>query len=281
MTFSIYQILWYFFIYAFLGWCVEVVFCSVNTGHWVNRGFLNGPVCPIYGFGMVTVLLCLTPIQQNLLLLFAGSFLLTSALELVTGFVLKKAFHTTWWDYTDQPFNIGGYVCLKFSLAWGLGGMAAVRLLHPPVARLVNALPTALGWVLLAVLIVVFAADFTVTLGSLAGFQRDLRELEHIAAALRRGSDAISQNLGSGALAVDEKLAEGQENLPAHLANLEARRDLLRARLLDRRLLGAARLMRAFPQMQALRHRELLEELRSELPLHKKHSKQDGEHRDS
>ena len=119
--FSVYQLLWYFFIYAVLGWCVEVIFCTATTGQWVNRGFLNGPLCPIYGFGMVIVLLCLTPLQGSLPLLFLGSFLLTSALELVTGFVLKKAFHTTWWDYSDQPFNLGGYVCLGFSLAWGLG----------------------------------------------------------------------------------------------------------------------------------------------------------------
>ena len=128
--FSVYQLLWYFFIYAVLGWCVEVIFCTATTGQWVNRGFLNGPLCPIYGFGMVIVLLCLIPLQGSLPLLFLGSFLLTSALELVTGFVLKKAFHTTWWDYSDQPFNLGGYVCLGFSLAWGLGGMAAVSYTH-------------------------------------------------------------------------------------------------------------------------------------------------------
>ena len=149
MPFTLYQLLWYFFIYAFLGWCLEVVFCTVNSGRWVNRGFLNGPVCPIYGTGMCIVLLVLEPLAGNTLLLFLGSMVLTSALELVTGFVLKKAFHTSWWDYSDQPFNIGGYICLKFSLAWGLAGMAAVRLLHPPIARLVDRLPHTAGWVLL------------------------------------------------------------------------------------------------------------------------------------
>ena len=208
MPFTLYQLLWYFFIYAFLGWCLEVVFCTVNSGQWVNRGFLNGPVCPIYGTGMCIVLLVLEPLAGNTLLLFLGSMVLTSALELATGFVLKKAFHTSWWDYSDQPFNIGGYICLKFSLAWGLGGMAAVRLLHPPIARLVDRLPHTAGWVLLGVFGAVLAADLAATLVTLAGLERDLRELEKLGAALRRGSDAVSKELGDAALAADEKLAE-------------------------------------------------------------------------
>ena len=180
MPFTPYQLLWYFFIYAFLGWCLEVVFCTVNSGQWVNRGFLNGPVCPIYGVGMCIVLLVLEPLVNNTLLLFLGSMALTSALELATGFVLKKAFHTSWWDYSDQPFNIGGYICLKFSLAWGLGGMAAVRLLHPPIARLVDRLPHTAGWVLLGLFGAVLAADLAATLVTLTGLERDLRELEKL-----------------------------------------------------------------------------------------------------
>ena len=115
MPFTPYQLLWYFFIYAFLGWCLEVVFCTVNSGQWVNRGFLNGPVCPIYGVGMCIVLLALEPLVNNTLLLFLGSMVLTSALELATGFVLKKAFRTSWWDYSDHA----RLACLCFSL-WNL-----------------------------------------------------------------------------------------------------------------------------------------------------------------
>ena len=116
LGYSIYELLWLFFIYAFFGWCIEVVFCGLNEGHFINRGFLNGPVCPIYGVGGVIVVLCLTPIKDNIFLLFVGSALLTSILELITGFALDKIFHARWWDYTDMPFNIGGYICLKFSI---------------------------------------------------------------------------------------------------------------------------------------------------------------------
>ena len=114
--YSFYEYLAFFVIYAFLGWCAEVIFNTINTGHFVNRGFLSGPVCPIYGFGMVIVVFCLTPLQKNWMLLFFGSMFLTSALEWITGYVLKKVFHTSWWDYSNQPFNLGGYICLRFSI---------------------------------------------------------------------------------------------------------------------------------------------------------------------
>ena len=265
MEFTLYQLFWYFVIYSVLGWCVEVVFCSVTTGHWVNRGFLNGPVCPIYGFGMCIVLLCLTPLQNSLFLLFIGSFVLTSALELVTGFVLKTIFPTTWWDYSDQPFNLGGYVCLKFSLAWGLGGCAAVRMLHPPIATLVAITPRRLGLVVAGLAAILLLTDFIVTLTTLLGLRRDLRELEAVAAALHKSSEAISCNLGQAALAADSVLTSQRTELEARIPALEARRDLLRARLLDTRLLGAGRLMKAFPRVHAVRHPETLAQLKAEL----------------
>ena len=106
--FPIYQLLWLFFIYAFLGWCTEVAYAALDTGKLVNRGFLNGPLCPIYGCGMAAVLTLLLPLQDNLLILFAGGMLLTTLIELVGGWALKTLFHTTWWDYSDKPFNLGG-----------------------------------------------------------------------------------------------------------------------------------------------------------------------------
>ena len=154
LGYSIYELLWLFFIYAFFGWCIEVVFCGLNEGHFINRGFLNGPVCPIYGVGGVIVVLCLTPIKDNLFLLFVGSALLTSILELITGFALDKIFHARWWDYTDMPFNIGGYICLKFSIYWGFVCIALMKGIHPVILGFVRFIPHMLG----LVAVVFFAA---------------------------------------------------------------------------------------------------------------------------
>lgn len=109
-----YELVWIFIIYAFIGWCTEVSYAALDRGIFVNRGFLNGPYCPIYGCGVVIVVAVLTPLKDNLLILFIGSFLLTSILEYITGYLLEKVFHNQWWDYSDKPFNIHGYVCLKF-----------------------------------------------------------------------------------------------------------------------------------------------------------------------
>ena len=98
VPYSWFQILWYFYIYGFLGWCSEVAFAAVAHGKFVNRGFVNGPICSIYGFGVMSVLLVLGPLKSSFWLLFGGSVLFTSAIEYLTGWVLEKVFHDKWWD---------------------------------------------------------------------------------------------------------------------------------------------------------------------------------------
>ena len=117
---TIYEIAWYFFIYAFLGWCTEVSFFAVKKGKFVNRGFLNGPVCPVYGFGLVAVIAALTPLKDNLLLLFLGSVLITSALEFLTGWALEKIFHTRWLRPCGDGYHNSQYA-EKFACSYGNG----------------------------------------------------------------------------------------------------------------------------------------------------------------
>ncbi len=109
----------YFFIYAFIGWVVEVSYHAVTKGKFINRGFLAGPYCPIYGFGAISVIYFLTDIaEKNKLVLFLGSMLIATLIEFVAGFLLEKIFHERWWDYSDRKLNIGGYICLEFSAIW-------------------------------------------------------------------------------------------------------------------------------------------------------------------
>ena len=284
--FPIYQLLWLFFIYAFLGWCTEVAYAALDTGKLVNRGFLNGPLCPIYGCGMAAVLTLLLPLQDNLLILFAGGMLLTTLIELVGGWVLKTLFHTTWWDYSDKPFNLGGYICLEFSILWGIGATIMVRVVHPVVMKLVLAIPHKIGLAMLGSMTALFVVDLLATLRVVAGLERDLSELDRIAEALRKGSDRLTEKVGGAALQADEKLDERKETLEAgklaleiqvdtakdellqRQAELQARYDMLRAELTDTRLFstrGARRLLRAFPRMENLRHTGRLSELREKL----------------
>ena len=175
--FSLYHILAFFLIYSCLGWCLEVVYAAATTGQLVNRGFLNGPVCPIYGFGMILVLFFLTPLEGNLLLLYLGGVLLPSTLELVGGWVLYKLYRTRWWDYSDRPFNIGGYICLEFSLLWGVGALLMVKAVHPAIAALVDIVPPLVGFILMCLLYAVYAADVVATGISASDLARELDAL--------------------------------------------------------------------------------------------------------
>ncbi len=225
--YTFYQIAWYFAIYSFIGWCVEVVFCTVTSGQVVNRGFLNGPVCPIYGFGMLAVLMLLKNWNTgmggaSIPLLFFGGMILATTVELIGGWLMWKLFHARWWDYSDKPFNIGGFVCLEFSILWGLGAVGVVKLLQPLVARAADTgIPPEYGWPILAVLYAVYFVDLIVTLCTVAGLNRDLRELDAVREKLRIVSDALSDGLGTGALETDRRLDEGK--LQATLAKAEAR----------------------------------------------------------
>ena len=292
--FDLYQAVGLFFLYAFLGWCVEVAFVAVTCGRVVNRGFLNGPVCPIYGFGMLGVLYLLRPVEENLLLLFLGGMVLASALELAGGWALNRLFHTRWWDYSNEPFNLGGYICLKFSLMWGLGTVMVVRLVHPALYDLVLWIPRRLGVGLEVVLTLIFLADLAATVVTVMGLERDLKELHELAGTLRRGSDMLTQKVGGAAQAADTRLDEGRlewqlakaegreewerlrqeweemrsesrQELEERLAGLQARSDQLREKLLQHRTFGENRLLRAFPGMKRPERQPLLESLQEEL----------------
>ena len=225
MHYSVYQLLMLFLVYSFLGWCVEVSFVAVTTGRVVNRGFLNGPVCPIYGVGMLGALLLLGPVSDNLVLLFFLGMLLCTLVELIGGWILEKAFHTRWWDYTDKPFNLGGYVCLGFSIMWGFAVTFAVRLIHPLIFSLVSWLPHLVGWILIGVLYALFLTDFVLTLITVIGLRKQLGELERVGQALHTVGDTISDRLGNSALAADAKLESakiaGQERMAESKEKLE------------------------------------------------------------
>ena len=284
----LYRFLWIFFIYAFLGWCTEVSYAALVTGKFVNRGFLNGPVCPVYGFGVVIVLAGLSPLEDNLLLLFLGSLVLTSALEWLTGFVLEKLFHQRWWDYSDQPFNLSGYVCLRFSVAWGFACLFVVKLLHPTVLLFIRLIPRPLGLALLVLLGGVMAVDLTATVSSIVKLNRRLEQIDELAARIKEASNEFGENLAERVLDAAERgagwkedmdelsfrLAERRAELADDLEEWERHREEHRVRrqleewhgamqsLLDGQSFGHRRLLRAFPRLRSLDHWDTLERLR-------------------
>lgn len=241
-----YLLFWLFFIYAFLGWCTEVSYAALKTGRFVNRGFLNGPVCPVYGCGAVIVLWALEPLRGNLLLLFLGSVALTSLLEWLTGFVLERLFHQRWWDYSQEPFNLNGYICLRFSIAWGLACLFVVKLLHPSVLWCVRAIPHPVGVGLLILFSVTMAVDLAATVRTIARMNRQLSQLDELATSIKEMSNELGANLadrvldaveiGDGLRAdLQEELDNLREVLAAHRAEVQDGLEEVRDSLAQRR----------------------------------------------
>lgn len=264
---NIYQAVW-IIIYAFLGWCSEVAFAAVNKGKFVNRGFLNGPVCPIYGVGMLIVVLCLWNLRDRPLLLFLGSALLTTALEFVTGFVLERFFHDKWWDYSDMPFNIKGYVCLKFTILWGLAASFIIGAIHRFIYMLIEKTPFVLGVILLAVFSAAFIADFTVTLTALVKLPKKLKAMAEAERTLRAVSDKIGENISDTTIAAKEKgEALAEENKP-RLEELKAEYEKKKKELsamLERNFVQR-RIFKAFPNLKNGRYKAIFDRI-SELKL--------------
>ena len=192
---DIYYILLYFFVYGFLGWCTEVGFAAVKEHKFVNRGFLNGPICPIYGVGVVSVIFSLQGFSESLLILYLASAVLVTFIEWLTGYVMDRIFHQKWWDYSGQPLNIGGDVCLLFSLVWGAACVLIVKIIHPLMHKGLSLLPTAAGIILIAVLGAVLISDIYVTASGILKLNRRLEMMERIAAELRELSDKVGENI--------------------------------------------------------------------------------------
>ena len=192
------QMIWIVLVYSFLGWCCEVAFAAVRRGIFVNRGFLNGPVCPIYGFGVLIVLLVLEPVKDNLALMFFGSMVLTSALEFFIGFIMEQFFHDKWWDYSENPFNIKGYICLEFSLVWGAACVLVVDVIHPMIFKLICAIPEKLSLWLMVFFTAVLISDAVITLWNMLKLPKRLRAIDELEKAMTAVSDAIGEKVYEG-----------------------------------------------------------------------------------
>ena len=254
-----YQICWFFIIYSFAGWALEVCFAAVTLGKIVNRGFLNGPVCPVYGFGMLGLLMLMNGLTSaagsvagdlehfSLSLLFLICMALSTLVELFAGWLLDMLFHTRWWDYSDKPFNFHGYICLEFSIAWGIGGVLVLRVIHPVISESTSAgIPERYGWPILLVLYILYFIDLLVTVATVRGLNKELEELDRIRDTLRRPSDAMSRRLAEGAILTSQQVGKGQVQAALAKAELKDAAQETKETLLDtaqetkETLLGAA-----------------------------------------
>lgn len=283
---ELYYLAAFFFIYGVLGWCVEVAYAAVKQGEFVNRGFLNGPICPIYGVGVVSVIYCLGEVKGNLVVLYAASVVLVTVIEGITGFVMDRLFHHKWWDYTDQPLNIGGYVCLVFSLIWGVFCVFIMKIFQPVVKGVVIHIPFIIGLIVLIVCAIAMSADLYVTASAVLKLNKKLEAMDKIAAELHELSDRMGENIYENVkegMEKEEKLKEkaqyakeaGRELKAEYDAELRIRREELLAKkeelharyekLLKEKGVVGERLLQAFPGMESRKYKAALQELKKSI----------------
>ena len=167
------QWLLFFFIYCFLGWVWESCYVSAKNREWINRGFLHGPMLPIYGSGAIIVLLCTIGVRDQIVLTFLFGMIGATILEYVTGACMERLFRVRYWDYSHMPLNLKGYICLPVSLGWGAFSVLLVRVIHVPIENLVLQIPERIAEVVSVVCSSAFAVDFTLSFSE----AMDLRDM--------------------------------------------------------------------------------------------------------
>jgi len=283
MGFSLYQIIYYFFIYSFLGWILETIYVSYLERRFVNRGFMNGSYCPIYGVGMCFILLLFSPYSDHYALVFFGGLFLATALEYFTGWILETLFGARWWDYSKHRFNLKGRISLTNSIIWGLLILATVEVIQPQVERFVLSIPQAagiavisgVGGVMLLDLIYSLygASQFSLKLKSLARIRNELRsvleqsELFESMDELRTEimSDGFFKILGETSQKLKLRLADKSIT---HLDNLQTRIAAIEEKYhyqINRIGLNENRFLNAYPTLAVKKTKHLVHDIRDTL----------------
>lgn len=193
MGIDLYHIISWFFIFSFFGWVWETTLVSVRSHKYVNRGFITGPLCTIYGTGAVSVYLLLVPFSSSYVAIFFVGMLIATVLEYVTSAVMERLFHAKWWDYSTHRFNVKGRVCLGVSIGWGFMSLA-LYLFFMPLADWIMGLYSRLaGEVAICVCTILYGADFAFACAAACNLENKLRELRESLEGVReklRGSRA-------------------------------------------------------------------------------------------
>lgn len=259
-----YNYLWYFVIFSVIGWCLEVAYHAVTCGKFINRGFLNGPVCPIYGAGAVALIAALKPFGENMIVLFVSASIIASVLEFITGYVLEKMFNMKWWDYSNIPFNIKGYICLKFSLCWGIVGTFLMRVLLPLCEGLIEKIPVPVAAVILGVAVVCYIADVIYTIIILSSFSKNIKLAETIALKLHDLSDGVGEHISDSVFELMEKAEGLAKSGKIKIEEFEKLKKQYKEKL-SHVSMGHKRLLRAFPSLKSEKYKNLLEHLKNSI----------------
>lgn len=190
--YTLYEMFHYFVIWSFIGWVIEIIDMTFETGEYQNRGFLNMPICPIYGVGVLLIIAILRPFTDSYFLTFLLSMIICTALELAVGLLLEAIFHNRWWDYSHEFFNFKGLICLRNSMFWGFGCVIMLKKVQPAFEKLVAMIPFKVGIAIIIVMSVLIAVDLISSLAAMRQLTDKLRQLDTIGKKML----SVSQKIG-------------------------------------------------------------------------------------
>ncbi len=234
--------------YSFIGWAYESLLCSIEQLKFVNRGFLNGPICPVYGFGALVSIFFLYQKTDNLLILFLAGMLLTCTVEYFTAVLLEKLFHAKWWDYSHYRFNLQGRVSLLGAVVFGTLSVLLLKYVHPFVSGMLAQLPTRTRLVLALVLFTLLLLDLYVTVRHLLLLNNRLKEIQ---AAINTFWGQYVKRYGT----LKDSLAEKFEESEFYNDHIKTLFKVSRVQ--------NVRLMRAFPRLHSLKYGDAWQKLKS------------------
>ena len=184
-----------FFIYSFVGWVVEVVYYGITEGKFINRGFLAGPLCPVYGLGFYAAIWIFEPLRKNFFIIFFGMATACTIVELIAGVILYHTFHMRWWDYSDYKLNFRGYICLRFFIYWGIAASLGIYVLHPTVKWLIAHINSPVRIGIVVFFSVILIADIITTIITIVGFKKKFEAMEKVVTGTKAVSDLIGSQI--------------------------------------------------------------------------------------
>lgn len=226
------QWLLFFYIYSFFGWCIESSYVSIRKKKFVNRGFMRGPFLPLYGSGAVLLLFVTIPVRDSLILSFIFGAAAATVLEYITGACMEALFKVRYWDYSNNPFNLHGYVCLGTSLAWGFLTIVMLRIVHEPVEHLVLSINQTVQDILAAVLTVYVTADMALSFRAALDIRAMLEKMTRVKEEMEKMQGRLDAMIAFAGPKMAEKKEEIQ-NLPyvgEMLQGIKTRLEILQTR---------------------------------------------------
>ena len=167
-----------FIIYSFIGWSIEVIGKLIEKHRFINRGFLIGPICPIYGFGCLAIILLLSKYKSDPIILFFMAIIICSILEYLTSYIMEKMFHVRWWDYTRRKFNINGRICAETMIPFGILGCFVLYIVNPFFNSILSKIPVMSLNVIALIIFLIYLIDNILSLTIMFGFKGTLKTIE-------------------------------------------------------------------------------------------------------